>query len=238
MQGFLSRWNTLTRTQQIIIGAIGVLILYAIVAQGQSGSGLFSPGRLMAVAAILLLALPFHEFAHAATAVALGDDTPIKQGRYTLNPFRHLDPIGSILILITGFGWARPVQWNPRNVRTSLRTGAILVAIAGPLSNLLLAVISAAILGLLGSEVSSLWLNFLSFFLYINVLLAVFNLIPVPPLDGSHVLFALLPGNAYRWHAMLSQYGMLFIFLVVFMAPGIIRIPTEAVISLLASIFL
>ncbi|MGL4650157.1 MAG: site-2 protease family protein, partial [Caldilineaceae bacterium] len=165
MQGFLSRWTTLTRTQQIIFGGLGLLVLYVIFEQARSGSGLFAPGRLLASAAILLLALPIHEFAHAATAVALGDDTPIKQGRYTLNPLRHLDPVGSVLILLTGFGWAKPVQWNPRNIRTSLRTGAILVAIAGPLSNLLLAVVGAFILGLLGPDVSNIWWNFLNFFI-------------------------------------------------------------------------
>ncbi len=238
MQAFVDRWNTLTRTQQIVMGGLAALILYVLVSSALSGSGLFEPGRLLAVGAILLLALPFHEFAHAATAVALGDDTPIRQGRYTLNPLRHLDPVGSVLILITGFGWAKPVQWNPRKVRTSVRVGAILVAIAGPLSNLLLALISALLLGWFADSISMLWANFLYFFLYINVLLAVFNLIPVPPLDGSHVLFALLPGDAYRWHATLSQYGIFIVFLVVFLMPQLIRVPTAAVVSLLESLFL
>lgn len=238
MQGFLARWRTLSTAQQVVMGGLAALVLYVLVTSMLSGSGLFEPGRLMAVGAILLLALPFHEFAHAATAVALGDDTPIRQGRYTLNPLRHLDPMGSVLILLTGFGWAKPVQWNPRNVRTSVRLGAILVAIAGPLSNLLLAVISALLLGWLGASLGAVWANFLYFFLYINVLLAVFNLIPVPPLDGSHVLFALLPGDAYHWHATLSQYGILIVFLVVFLAPQLIRVPTAAVISLLESLFL
>jgi Zn-dependent protease len=237
MQTFMARWRTLTTAQQVIIGGLGALALFWLVTQVTGGSGLFSPDRLMAVGAILLLALPFHEFAHAATAVALGDDTPINQGRYTLNPLRHLDPMGSLLILITGFGWAKPVQWNPRNIRTSVRTGAILVAIAGPLSNLLLAVIAALAIGFIGVGGSALWINFLSYFLYINVLLAVFNLIPVPPLDGSHVLFALLPGDAYRWHAVLSQYGLIFIFLIVFMAPGVIQVPTQAIMSVLVGLF-
>jgi len=238
MQTFLSRWRTLTRIEQIIIGAIAVLALYALITSGGGAGSLLSPNRLLAVAAILFLALPFHEFAHAATAVALGDDTPIRQGRYTLNPLRHLDPIGSILILFTGFGWAKPVQWNPMKVRTSLRVGATLVAIAGPLSNLLLAVLSAIILGYIGFDGSPVLVQSLEFFLYINVLLTVFNLIPVPPLDGSHVLFALLPGNAYRWHMVLGHYGMLVIFLVVFLVPGIVRVPANAVINLLANLFI
>ena len=112
-----TRWQSLSRTHQIIIGAILAIILLWLMTSGQ----LLNPSRLVAVALILLVALPVHEFAHAAAAVALGDDTPKLQGRYTLNPKVHLDPIGSLLIFFVGFGWAKPVQWTPAECETSLK---------------------------------------------------------------------------------------------------------------------
>jgi Zn-dependent protease len=187
------------------------------------------------VAAILLLDLPVHDFAHAAMAVALGDPTPIRQGRYTLNPLAHLDPLGSILILIAGFGWAKPVQWNPRNIDIDVRWGSILVAIAGPLSNLLLALVATLMLRYGLGEVAILG-TFLQFFIVINVSLFVFNLIPIPPLDGSHILFALLPGDTYNLRVQLSQYGFLLLFLVIFLADGLIRVPVRWILGLLFSL--
>ena len=117
-QSFVSRWRTLSTVQQVIIGMVGALAAYYLFVVGD----MFSPERLLAIAAILLIALPVHELAHAAAATWLGDDTPRLQGRMTLNPLAHLDPMGAILILLTGFGWAKPVQWNPRNVRGDVRT--------------------------------------------------------------------------------------------------------------------
>ena len=114
--------------------------------------------------------------------------------------------MGSILILIAGFGWAKPVQWNPRNITIDPKLGAILVAMAGPLSNLVLAVIGVILLRLGFGAVSQLR-TFLQFFIIINVYLFIFNLIPIPPLDGSHVLFALLPGDTFNLRVQLSQYG-------------------------------
>src|SRR5688572_11695745 len=142
------RWQTLTRNQQIFIGIICLLVLYSLFAGVLSGSSLFSLPRLLAVATIIFVALPFHEFAHAAAAVALGDDTPRRQGRYTLNPLPHIDPVGAILIALTGFGWARPVQWNPRNITIDHKLGSIIVSLAGPLSNLLLAIVAAILVRL------------------------------------------------------------------------------------------
>lgn len=229
----MGRWRTLTTVQQVIIGAVGLLMVYGLI----SGGSLLSPSRLLAVGAILLLALPLHEFAHAATAVALGDDTPRLQGRLSLNPLRHLDPVGAILILVSGFGWAKPVQWNPRNVNVDVRLASVVIAIAGPLTNLLLAIVSFILLGRFGTSLGPVLVDFLYFFASINVLLAVFNLIPVPPLDGSHVLFALLPGDTWRLRAQLSQFGMLIVFAVVFIFPAVIRVPTAAVMSALSGIF-
>jgi Zn-dependent protease len=170
----------------------------------------------------------------------LGDPTPRIQGRVTLNPLAHLDPVGALLILLTGFGWARPVMWNPRNITVNPRLGAVLVAAAGPLTNLLLAIFSMAILGwsMTAGGMSPTLQGFLRWFAYINVLLAVFNLIPIPPLDGSHILFSLLPGDLWRLRAQLSQFGMLIVFAVVLLFPTLIRAPTSAVMGFLESVFL
>lgn len=236
MDTFVARWRSLTLAQQLIIGAVAALLVYGLVAAGD----FLSPARLLAVAGVLFLALPLHELAHAMVAVALGDPTPRVQHRLTLNPLAHLDPVGAVLILLTGFGWAKPVMWNPRNIRVNVRLGSVLVAIAGPLTNLLLAVFSMAVLGwTVHSHMDASTLqNFLYWFASINVLLAVFNLIPIPPLDGSHVLFALLPASMWQYRAMISQYGMLFVFAIVFLMPNLIRVPTQAVMGYLESFFL
>ena len=230
----VGRWRTLTTGQQVLIGGIGLLLVYGLLSSGS----LLDPANLAAKAAILLLALPLHELAHAAAAVALGDNTPRLQGRLTLNPLRHLDPMGALLILLAGFGWAKPVQWNPRNVNIGTRLASVVIPVARPLTNLLLAAFSMVLLGQFGVSMGSGLLNFLYFFAAINVLLAVFNLIPIPPLDGSHVLFALLPGDNWQLSAQLSQYGMLVVFAVAFIFPQVIRVPTNAVMQMLAGIFL
>ena len=224
------RWATLTRNQQIAVAVIGLLVLYGVVASAASGSGLFNLPRLAAVATIIFVAFPVHEFAHAAAAVALGDETPRRMGRYTLNPLVHIDIFGAILIFLVGFGWAKPVQWNPRNISIDRKLGSIIVALAGPLSNLLLAIVAA---GLLRVVDGGLVQNYLFFFIQINVLLFVFNLIPIPPLDGSHVLFALLPGDTFSLQMQLSRYGFLILMLVIFLAPDVVRIPTAAILQML-----
>ncbi len=227
------RWNTLTQGQKIFIGVLGALVVMGVLVSLGSGGQLISPARLLAAAGIILLALPVHEFAHAFVAVQLGDPTPRYQGRYTLNPLRHIDPIGAILILLVGFGWAKPVQWNPRNVEIDRRLASILVSAAGPLSNLLLALISLLVMQIAGANTfvgALLW-----FFAQINVLLFVFNLLPIPPLDGSHILFALLPGDTRQLQFFLMQYGMLIVFAIVFIAPGLIRGPTSLIMSALVA---
>jgi Zn-dependent protease len=227
------RWATLTRNQQIAMLVVGALLLYGLVAGVLGGSSLLSLPRLLAVATIIFVALPFHEFAHAAAAVALGDETPRRQGRYTLNPLVHIDVMGAFLIFLVGFGWAKPVQWNPRNITIDRKLGSIIVSLAGPLSNLLLAVVAALAIRFVQSE---LVFNFLLFFIQINVLLFVFNLIPIPPLDGSHVLFALLPGDNFNLQMQLSRYGFLILMAVVFLAPGLIRVPANAILQMLLNV--
>jgi Zn-dependent protease len=247
------RWNSLTQGQKIFIAGIGALIIYGVVVMFTRGGGLgrySNPMWWLATAAIVLFALPFHEFAHAFTAVKLGDPTPRLEGRYTLNPLVHIDPFGALLIFLVGFGWARPVRWNPRNITVDLRLGSILVAIAGPFSNLLLAALSlllirlffdprAAFGGVVGGPESTIgiWgLNLLYFFADINVLLFVFNLLPIPPLDGSHVLLALLPSGAQRAFYGVTQYGTIILFAVIFFAPQLITGPTTLVMNMLTQL--
>jgi Zn-dependent protease len=146
------RWASLSRNQQIGVAVVGVLLLYALVVGSMSGSSLLSLPRLAAIVTIVFVAFPVHEFAHAAAAVALGDNTPRLQGRYTLNPLAHIDPLGAVLIALTGFGWAKPVQWNPRNITVDRKLGSIIVALAGPLSNLLLAIVAAILLRVITND--------------------------------------------------------------------------------------
>jgi Zn-dependent protease len=184
-----------------------------------------SPETLIALALILLVALPFHEFSHALAAYRLGDSTARFMGRLTLNPLAHLDPFGSILILLVGFGWAKPTPYNPYNLRGG-KTGEAIVALAGPLSNLVLAVAAALPLryiAITGMDVPTLVTTTLEMFVLINVVLAVFNFIPVPPLDGSKLLWAITDARTERqWRPVLEQYGFLILIvaLIVPVLPG------------------
>lgn len=225
----LDKFNGLTNTQKLLLAGVGLLLLYSAV------SGGFNWGRVIASAIIVFIAFPVHEFAHAAMAVNLGDETPRQQGRYTLNPLVHIDPLGAVLIFITFFGWAKPVQWNPRNVDIDPRLASILVSLAGPVSNLILAILALSVRDFLPE--TALVQTTLSFFIQINVLLFVFNLLPIPPLDGSHVLFALLPGDTYSLQRTLSQYGFLILMAVIFIAPQIIQVPTQRITIILVNLF-
>lgn len=175
-----------------------------------------------------LLAIILHEVAHGYIAERFGDPTARLLGRLTLNPLKHLDPIGTIAIFIFGFGWARPVPVNPGNFRRP-RRDMIWVALAGPVTNLTLAVLSALLLrglGLLDQSSfggSQLYIQFttplkmmLGFSLYINVLLGVFNLIPLPPLDGGRVLTGILPERQAALVSKLEPFGFVLILFLVF----------------------
>lgn len=174
---------------------------------------------IIIIAAFLLLAFPIHEFCHALAAYRLGDSTAKYYGRLTLNPIVHFDPIGGGLLALTAlfggfiFGWAKPTPVNPMNLRGGHR-GEALVALAGPASNAVMAVAAAIPLRfMLGStlDIPFVVLQSLYLFVYVNVILAIFNLVPIPPLDGSKLLFGVLdPRTAYRLRPVLEQYGVFF----------------------------
>ena len=190
---------------RIIWIILGGLLLFGL------SSLLTNPERLLELVLTIpgvLIAITFHEFAHAVAADKLGDDTPRMQGRLTLNPLHHLDPIGSILLLTAGFGWGKPVQINPRNFdrRISMTAGEAIVSFAGPLTNFILAILFLIILYTI--NVTNIITNYEILYILnlvlrdtviINIGLGIFNLIPLPPLDGSKILTHFLPYNARQW---------------------------------------
>lgn len=177
----------------------------------------------------VLIAITFHEFAHAFAADKLGDDTPRRQGRLTLNPLAHLDPIGSIMLVFAGFGWGKPVEINPKNFnRTiSMSAGEAIVSIAGPLTNFVLAIIFSIVYfaiekfvpTFIFTQIGIIILSLIQVTIIINVGLGVFNLIPLPPLDGSKVLNHFLPYKAKEWFARYSQ--IFYIIFIVLWVSGI-----------------
>ena len=152
-------------------------------------------------ALVALVAIPFHEAGHALAAWLLGDDTAKREGRLSLNPFKHFDLLGTLCMVFAGVGWAKPVSTDPRNFKNP-KWGMALTALAGPVANLLLAYLAMVAWKLLYywapiTEVTVLVARFLQYLVYMDVGLAVFNLIPVPPLDGSRILLAVLPQRIY-----------------------------------------
>jgi Zn-dependent protease len=177
----------------------------------------------------LVVALSIHEFAHAFAAFRLGDTTAQRAGRLTLNPLAHLDPIGSIMMILVGFGWAKPVPVNPYNLRGNRLRSMAITAAAGPLSNILQAFVFALPIrfGLAdvafpynpGAIFPSLD-EVLTLLVWINLMLAVFNMIPLGPLDGLKVLFGLLPSHHVRRLEPLAQYGSLLLMMLMFLGGG------------------
>ena len=193
--------------KRIIYIILGIMILSGISSYINDTNSLL---RLLLTIPGILIAITFHEFAHAYAADKLGDDTPRNQGRLTLNPLGHLDPIGSIMLLFAGFGWGKPVEVNPRNFdrRFSMDKADAIVSIAGPLMNFFLAIIFTIIYcaiikfaneAFILSQIGQIIITMVSATIAINVGLGVFNLIPLPLLDGSKVIKPFLPYNARQW---------------------------------------
>lgn len=182
-----------------------------------------SPLTFILVALALILSLSIHEFAHAFIAYKLGDPTAKYLGRVTLDPRAHLDPIGTLLMLFAGFGWGKPVPFNPINLQNPKRDGA-LISIAGPVSNILLAIALAAVLHLI--KMPLLLSGFLYLTMMFNLMLGFFNLIPVHPLDGFKVVYGLLPYNlAVQWLQMESAGLVILLIMVMTSSVGKILNP-------------
>ena len=206
------------RTLYIIIGAILVISLVSMGTDGILGLLLTLPG--------VIIAITFHEFAHAWTAYKLGDDTPKYQGRLNLNPLSHVDPIGLVMLIVAHFGWGKPVQINPNNFRGkySLSASEAIVSVAGPLMNFIVAIVFAIIFEVIikfagiqfvFSSMGSVLVSIIQYTIIVNIGLGVFNLIPLPPLDGSKVLMHFLPYNAKVWFEEKAQIFYI-VFLVLF----------------------
>ncbi len=193
--------------KRIIYIIIAIMILSTIVEYVANPGALFS--LLVSVPGVLI-AITFHEFAHGYTAYKLGDNTAKNEGRLSLNPLDHLDPIGTLMLLFAGFGWGKPVHVNPTQYtrKISMEKGEAIVSVAGPLTNIILAFVLALIYGALAkfagvqfltSTVGNVTQLVLGSAIAINIGLGVFNLIPLPPLDGSKIIMPFLPYNAKQW---------------------------------------
>lgn len=173
----------------------------------------------LAMIPAILISLTLHELSHGYVAYRLGDVTAKSQGRLSLNPLRHLDPIGTLCLLFVGFGWAKPVPVNPYALRKKPQTGMAWVAAAGPASNLCMALIGGILLLIYMKIFGYSWLYapgytaglyfglFFVYFIQINIVLMIFNLIPIPPLDGSRVVSAFLPAEARYRYNRIERYG-------------------------------
>lgn len=158
----------------------------------------------------MVVAITIHEFSHALAGTLLGDSTAKLQGRLTLNPLAHLDLWGTLLLLFVGFGWGKPVPFNPYNLKRP-KLGSAIIAVAGPFSNLVMVILFSLVLKyiypLIGLGESNALFQFLYTLILINAILMAFNIIPVPPLDGSKVLFMVLPASMERVRIFLEKYG-------------------------------
>ena len=164
----------------------------------------------------IVIAMVVHEYAHARVAYALGDYTPRLQGRLTINPAAHVDPIGLLMLIVAHFGWAKPVQINPMNF-SNPRRDDILVSLAGPASNLITAFVALIVLVLMAKldfPMSEGLLVVFNLIIVYNINFAIFNMLPIPPLDGSHILRNLLPYELARQYEALERYSFIFLILI------------------------
>ncbi|MCL2024003.1 MAG: site-2 protease family protein [Oscillospiraceae bacterium] len=200
--------------------------------------------QLIALLFVLFCCLPIHEYAHAWAATKLGDQTAQLKGRLTLNPFAHLDLWGSLMMLFVGIGYAKPVPVNPYNMRCGSKKGYALTSLAGPVSNLILAFIfslCAGICKLFDADLSNMLNVFFNFASSVNIMLAVFNLLPIPPLDGFNIIQAFLPDKVMHFvsqYHVYIRYALLFAVFFGFLTRpiGVISAVIAAVINFLAAL--
>ncbi len=196
----------------------------------------------------ILVALSFHEFAHAYVAYLFGDKSQMHRGRLTVNPIKHIDPVGFIMIALVGFGWAKPVVYDPNNIKKK-KLGRVIIALAGPLSNFLLGIVFAFICGgllndfsfMLKAQNKSIQHFIFNLVLYISLInfgLGVFNLIPIAPLDGSHIIAVLFKLNPLQ-EAKYQRYGMPILLTLVFsdMLFGVDLLPISGIVTYLFTLF-
>ena len=220
--------------KRIIYIIIAIMVLSTVMSYANNPGALF--GLLASIPGVLI-AITFHEFAHGFAAYKLGDNTAKNEGRLSLNPFDHLDPIGSVLLLFAGFGWGKPVHVNPRNYtrKISMEKGEAIVSAAGPIMNFLLAIVFTLIyfviykfagIKFITSTVGGIVMILISSTISINIGLGVFNLIPLPPLDGSKVIMPFLPYKAKQWFTNNEQiFYIIFVVLWITGIAGIIITP-------------
>ncbi|MBQ9679433.1 MAG: site-2 protease family protein [Ruminococcus sp.] len=187
--------------------------------------------QILAILLIIFLVLPFHEWAHAFTAAKLGDTSIKYRGRLTLNPLAHIDPFGALALLLFGFGWAKPVPVDARNFKKP-KLGMAIVALMGPVANIVAAIVGGLVFQgivkfapdfFVSNNIGQYVYMFLSFYILINIRLAVFNLLPIPPLDGSKILFVFLPDKWVMWFYRYQQ--IISIVLIALLWAGVLSIP-------------
>ena len=228
--------------KRIVYVIIAIMVLSTITQYITNPSALF---MLLVSVPGVLIAITFHEFAHGYVAYKLGDNTAKLEGRLSLNPLDHLDPIGTLMLLLAGFGWGKPVNVNPSNYtrKISMEKGEALVSLAGPLMNIILSIIFAIIyfaiykfanVTFLSSTVGTVLMLLISATISINVGLGIFNLIPLPPLDGSKILKNFLPYKAKAW--MESNEYLFYILFLVLWVLGILGNIISPLISLVTNL--
>lgn len=202
---------------------IGLLILGYAFITGSLFAPIRDPIQFVAFAIAIVLGITVHEFMHAYVAHRLGDDTARLLGRLSLNPMAHLDPFGTLLLVLAGFGYGKPVPFNESRLRSAL--GVTFVALAGPLANLVLAAVASIPLRFGTADVlGGVYADILQYVVFMNCVLAIFNLIPIPPLDGSNVVYGLLsPRQQYSWRTY-QQYGPFLLLFLLLLAPRVFSV--------------